>query len=99
MFSAIGLRFIRPVGGDFRMLQRATLGSFGLADGILQHRSLTSAQARWKAGITIGFRIIPDPKINAAVSREKNRVLSDDVVVNPTRRSAEDETGKKNSAS
>src|SRR5205823_13858751 len=71
---------------------------FRLADGILQHRGLTSAQARRKTRITIGFRIIPNPEINAAVARKKNWIPRNDKIVNPTRRSAEDETAKKNSA-
>ena len=58
---------------------------FGLLYRILEHGGLAGAQSRRKPRIAIGLGIIANPKGNAAVGREADRIMGDEIVMNPAR--------------
>src|SRR5437899_543526 len=91
----VSFRLGKPVGRDFRSLERTTGGFFGDVDRLLQHYFLPGMQPGREPGIPSRERIIADPKIHAAVSGQKNRIARNETVMDPARRSAEADSEKK----
>ena len=81
-------RLVRPMPGNFGALERSPGRGFGLVDRIAEHLTLTGVQTG-KARIAGRLRVVPQPKINAAVGREKDRITRHEAVVDPTRRRAD----------
>src|SRR4051812_4961218 len=68
---------------------------FSRSYGILQHGRLSRVQAGRESRISIRIRIVSDPKVDAAMRRQKDGVASDKVIVDPTRRGpGDDPTGE-----
>src|SRR5438132_9219271 len=88
--------FVRPITGNFFVLERSTGVRFRLGDRILEHRGLSGSYSRRKTGIAGGFGIIADPEIDTAVGGKKNGILGDEIIVNPTGRRSQREAGKNN---
>src|ERR1700680_3311946 len=94
MMSDIIFRFGGPISRYLRAFQRITCRLFRDINGILQHDFLPSMQSGREPGITSCERIVADPKIHATVGRQKNGIASDEIIVDPTGRSAHPESEK-----
>ncbi len=95
MPADVSSRLGKPVGRNFRSLERTTGGFFGDVDRLLQHYFLPRMQPRREPRIASRERIIADPKIHATMSGKKHRIARDEIVVDPARRSAEADSEKK----
>ena len=95
MVADVSFRLGKPVGRDFRSLKWTTGGFFGYVDRLLQHYFLPGMQPGREPRIASRERVIADPKIHATVSGQKNRIARDEIVMDPTRRSADADSEKK----
>ncbi len=79
-------------GPEFRDLgtgQFPAGSRLGEGDGVFQEAFLGGADARGHLGIAGGCGVVADPEIDAAVGGEHDRLVGDEVVVNPGGRSAD----------
>ena len=75
------------------MLERAALGLFRHGDGILEHPLLAGAHARAASSGSRWRGIIAYIEVEAAVGGEHDRLVRDEVIVQPARGGADEEAG------
>src|SRR5436305_8718782 len=63
-------------------------GGFGDFNRVTEHLGLTTTQT-WEMRVAGCFRIVANPKIDAAVSGEEHRVVRDKAIIQPAWRRAQ----------
>src|SRR2546423_1539220 len=75
----------RPIPRNLRTFERSAGGGFRLVDRVPQHLTLTGVKSG-ETRIAGRFRIVPEPEVDSAMRREKDRIARDETVVEPARR-------------
>src|ERR1051325_7911559 len=84
-----------PIGGNLTAFEWTAGGCFSMRNGVLQHRALSRPLSGRNARITICLRVIANPKVDSAVSGQQNRIARDEIIVDPTRGRADNDSREK----
>src|SRR5450432_364787 len=88
---------LRPEGGHLGAFQWPSSFLLCRGDRLLQHRFLSRVQSGRKRWIAGRPGAVPDPKIHSTVSRQQDRIMRHEVVMDPTGGNAERYTEQENS--